>query len=69
MTMPQWQYLTIYLNEIPLGSDALAVLNDAGGEGWELIGITANNIAFMKRQIVAPVQTRPRKASADTRQT
>ena len=67
--MQQWQYLTIYLNEIPLGSDASAVLNNAGGEGWELIGITANNIAFMKRQLVAPVQTQRRKASADTGQT
>jgi hypothetical protein len=66
MTMPQWQYRTIYLNETPLGSDAIAVLNDAGGEGWELVGITANNVAFMKRQSVAPVQARRRKASADT---
>jgi hypothetical protein len=41
MTMPQWQYHTIYLAEIPRGSDAIDVLNDAGGEGWELVGITS----------------------------
>jgi hypothetical protein len=41
MTMPQWQYRTIYLNEIPRGSDAIDVLNEAGGEGWELVGITS----------------------------
>jgi hypothetical protein len=54
--MPQWQYCAIYLNDAPRGSDAIDILNDAGGEGWELIGITANNIAYMKRQLAAPTQ-------------
>jgi hypothetical protein len=33
----------------------------------ELNGITVNNVAFMKRQIVAPAQTLRRKPSADLR--
>jgi hypothetical protein len=65
--MPQWQYRTIYLNDVPRGSDEIEVLNDAGGEGWELVGITANKIAYMKRQIVAPTQGSPRrKATTDS---
>jgi len=39
--MPQWQYRVIYINDAPRGSDAIDMLNDAGGEGWELIAITA----------------------------
>jgi hypothetical protein len=75
MTMPQWQYRTIYLNEIPRGSDAIDVLNDAGGEGWELVGITANNIAYLKRLIAQAGATEPsasssrRKTSIVTKQT
>jgi hypothetical protein len=65
--MPHWQYCAIYLNDAPRGSDAIDVLNDAGGEGWELIGITANNIAYMKRQIAAPTLRSPRsKAATDS---
>ena len=67
--MPQWQYCVIYLNDAPRESNELDVLNDAGGEGWELIGITVNNIAYMKHQILAPAKTLRRKASADAGQT
>ena len=75
MTMPQWQYHTIYLAEIPRGSDAIDVLNDAGGEGWELVGITANNIAYLKRQVAqagateASASSSRRKTSSVTKQT
>jgi hypothetical protein len=71
--MPQWQYRTIYLNEVPRGSDAIDVLNDAGGEGWELVGITTNNIAYLKRQVAQIGATVPsassprRKTSTDTK--
>jgi hypothetical protein len=61
--MSQWQYCAIYLNDVPRGSDAIDLLNDAGGQGWELVGITANNLAYMKRQVVAPAP-RSRKTSA-----
>jgi len=67
--MPQWQYRVVDLNDAPRGSDEIDVLNDAGGEGWELIGITANNIAYMKRQIVPPAQTSRRKSLTDAGQT
>ena len=54
----------IHLNDAPRGSDAIDVLNVAGGEGWELIGITANNIAYKKRQIAAPAPSSPRRKAA-----
>jgi len=66
-SMPQWQYRTIYLNDAPKGSNEINVLNDAGGEGWELIAITANNIAYMKRQIGAPAPSSPRRKTATNR--
>jgi hypothetical protein len=48
--MAQWQYCTIQLNALSLGTEEIDVLNDAGDEGWELVGITINNIAYLKRR-------------------
>src|SRR5262245_34010923 len=31
--------------------DELDMLNAAGAEGWELVGITSNNVAYLKREI------------------
>jgi hypothetical protein len=52
-SMPQWQYCAIHLNELPLGEE-IDTLNDAGEEGWELVGITTNNVAYLKRQVAGP---------------
>ena len=30
------------------------MLIDAGRDGWELVGVTTNNIAYLKRQLEAP---------------
>jgi hypothetical protein len=49
--MTKWQYCKIDLNDLPRKTDDVDVLNDAGHEGWELVGITANNFAYLKRQI------------------
>ena len=64
--VPEWEYSRINLNEVPRRTDDIDVLNDAGKEGWELVTITANNIAFLKRQIDEPARTPPvrRKAAA-----
>jgi hypothetical protein len=48
--MPQWEYHAIYLSEIPHKVRELDALNDAGDAGWELVGITGNNIAYLKRR-------------------
>ena len=49
--MTEWEYTAISLSDLPLEILDIDVLNDAGKEGWELIIITANHIAYLKRQI------------------
>ena len=49
--MTMWEYDQINLNELPRKMNALDVLNDAGAEGWELVTLTALNIAILKRPV------------------
>ena len=57
--MPEWEYSRINLNEVPRRTDDIDLLNNAGKEGWELVTITTNNIAFLKRQVGEPARTQP----------
>ena len=52
--MPEWEYTTINLSELPARILVVDVLNNAGEEGWELIAITTNHVAYLKRQIARP---------------
>jgi hypothetical protein len=52
--MPQWEYSKIDLNNVPAKSSDLDALDDAGKDGWELVGITANNVAYLKRALEDP---------------
>ena len=61
--MAEWEYTTINLCDVPAKILAVDVLNTAGGKGWELIAITANHIAYLKRQLAKPPATRPRRSS------
>jgi Domain of unknown function (DUF4177) len=47
--MNQWEYQKLDLNDLPRKADDIDVLNDAGKDGWELVAITANNVAILKR--------------------
>ena len=49
--MPEWKYRKIDLNLYRPQGDELDLLNAAGAEGWELIGITSNNMAYLKREV------------------
>jgi hypothetical protein len=49
--MLQWEYSKRDLSEVPSKLDDIDLLNDAGRDGWELVGITANNIAYLKRPV------------------
>ena len=51
--MPQWEYRAIQLNELPQDKK-LDVLNDAGEVGWDLVGITIDDVAYLKREVVKP---------------
>ena len=56
--MPEWEYRTLDLNDLPRKTEALDVLNDAGEVGWELVTIAPNQIAYLKR-LVAKRRARP----------
>ena len=49
--MPEWKYRKIDLNLYRPQGDELDLLNAAGREGWELVGITSNNMAYLKREV------------------
>ena len=44
--MSEWQYRKIELNQAPRNTDDIDLLCDAGEEGWELVVIMANNVAY-----------------------
>ncbi len=54
--MPEWEYTRINLNEVPRRTDDIDLLNNAGKDGWELVSITTNNVAFLKRSIGEPAR-------------
>jgi hypothetical protein len=69
--MPAWEYRTIDLADLPSKIDELALLNAAGEDGWELVTITSNNVAHLRRQVAdpappadKPAPTRPRRKTA-----
>jgi DNA-binding protein H-NS len=49
--VPEWEYRKIDLNDRPRKTDDVDLLGDAGKEGWELVQITANDIAYLKRMV------------------
>lgn len=51
--MPQWEYRAIRINELPQ-EKKLDVLNDAGEDGWELVAIMTDDVAYLKREVVKP---------------
>ena len=72
--MTEWEYLKINLNQHPPRGDELDLLNAAGAEGWELVGITSNNTAYLRRQIegllpAAAQYEGTTQSAADTRAT
>jgi len=47
-----WEYHKINLNELPRKRNEIDVLCDAGEDGWELVTILPNSIAYFKRELV-----------------
>ena len=61
----EWEYRKIDLNQVPRKTDEIEVLCDAGEEGWELVTILPNNVAYLKRRIGEEVsETTERNGSA-----
>jgi hypothetical protein len=57
LPMPGWEYLKINLNEVPRKRNDIGLLNDAGDEGWEVVAILPNNIAYLKRELGVEAST------------
>ena len=51
MASVDWEYRKILLNEHRRTGDDIEVLCEAGKQGWELIAITPNSVAYLKRAI------------------
>jgi hypothetical protein len=49
--MSAWEYRKIDLNELPRGRDEIDLLCAAGDEGWELVAIQPNSVAYLKREL------------------
>jgi hypothetical protein len=64
--MSQWEYEKLDLNDTPRKSDEIDVLNDAGQEGWELVAITPNNVAILKREVLQPASAKSPSRRATT---
>ena len=67
--MRQWEYEKINLSELPRKTEDIDLLNNAGQDGWELVGIVANNFAYLKRlrEESAPAQEAPPLARSTRR--
>jgi hypothetical protein len=47
--MPTWEYRKIDLDASPHAMSDVELLNAAGKEGWEVVHVTDNNAAYLKR--------------------
>jgi hypothetical protein len=61
--MRTWEYLRLDLNDTPRRGEEVDLLNRAGGEGWELVGVTGNGVAILKREIPQAAKAGRRKAA------
>ena len=56
------------LNHLPVKTEDIDLLCDVGKEGWELVLISANNIAYLKRRLEEPAAaSAPRGKRATSR--
>ena len=53
-SMTGWEYRKIDLNDLPRETSDLDLLDKAGDDGWELVVITVNFVAYLKRPISKP---------------
>lgn len=67
----KWEYMKIALNEAPRRGDDIDVLCDAGEDGWELVAVLPNGVAYLKREVdefqAAQSDEPPRREEASVR--
>jgi DNA-binding protein H-NS len=64
----KWEYKKIALNEVPRGDDDIDVLCDAGEQGWELVSVLPNGVAYLKREMTDSAPETAERRSEDTPQ-
>ena len=67
--MTQWEYRKLDLNTTSARSSEIDLLDGAGKDGWELIRITANNFAYLKRALEDVAPAAPPRARHARRKT
>ena len=60
-----WEYRKIVLNEHHRNSDDIDLLCELGADRWELVTITPNNIAYLKRELEEPRSAQSETAEAE----
>jgi DNA-binding protein H-NS len=50
--MRKWEYEKIAPNETPHRGDEIDLLCDAGEDGWELVALLPNGVAYLKREVM-----------------
>jgi hypothetical protein len=54
----EWEYQKIVLSDHRRQGDDIDLLCELGEKGWELVAITLNNVAYLKREIEHDAMTR-----------
>ena len=57
--MIEWEYQKISLNDVSRRTDDIDLLCSAGAQGWELVAVLPNNVAYLKRPQPTVYETRP----------
>ena len=66
-----WEYRKIYLNGHDRRGDDIELLCDAGEAGWELVTVTPNCVAYLKRATLkndAATESQPKYRDPTTRE-
>ncbi len=66
--MRRWEYKKIALNEAPRKGDDIDLLCDAGEDGWELVAVLPNGVAYLKCEKGASVREMAERQSDETQQ-
>jgi hypothetical protein len=50
ISVGEWEYRKIDLNQLPRKTEDIDLLCEAGLDGWEVVAILENHVAYLKRQ-------------------